>query len=359
MPKGANGQPDPAAVAVFGAGVNRPVDLKAGPNGDLFYVDLLGGTVRRIQYTGTNQAPTAVIQALPSSGPLPLLVHFDGTGSTDPNAGDTLTYAWDLDGDGAFDDSTAAKPTRNYTVAAQTTVRLRVTDPLSASSTASIVITAGDSPPTATILSPAPTFTWKVGDPITFSGSATDAQDGALPASALTWSLLLHHCPAICHVHPIQDFAGVAGGSFAGPDHEYPSHLELKLTATDSSGLTDTKSVTLNPKTVTVGLQSSPPGLQLVLGSGAETAPFNKTVMIGSFNTVSAPLAQTVGPTNYEFGYWSDGRPETHDLTAPATLTTLTATYGESLPDPWLHQDVGAVAAAGTAVELDRRATSR
>jgi len=352
MPKGAGGQPDPAAVAVFGAGVARPVDIKPGPNGDLFYVDLLGGTIRRIQYTGANQAPNAVIQALPSNGPLPLLVHFDATGSNDPNPGDTLTYAWDLNGDGDFDDSTSATPTFNYTTAQKVTVGLRVTDPGGATATASVVITPGDSPPTATIASPAPTFTWKVGDPISFSGSATDAKDGPLPASALTWSLLLHHCPATCHIHPIQDFVGVSSGSFDGPDHEYPSHLELILTATDSSGLTDTKSVILNPKTVAIGMQSDPPGLQLVLGSGADTTPFSHDVIVGSFNTMSAPLSQTVGPTTYEFGHWSTGQAQTHSMNAPPAPVTFTATYGEALPDPWLSQDVGAVPEAGTAVQI-------
>ena len=45
---------------------------------------------------------------------MPLTVSFSGTGSTDPD-GDTLTYAWDLDGDGAYDDSTAAAPSFTYT----------------------------------------------------------------------------------------------------------------------------------------------------------------------------------------------------------------------------------------------------
>jgi glucose/arabinose dehydrogenase len=350
MKKGGNGQPDPTTVATFGSGVPNPVDLKTGPNGDLFYVDLLGGMIHRIQYTGANQSPTAVIQATPTFGPAPLQVHFDATGSSDPNLGDTLSYSWDLNGDGAYGDSTSPTPTFTYTVAKNYTVRLRVTDSSNASATASVVVTAGDSPPTATILSPAPTLTWKVGDVISFSGSAADAKDGTLPPSGLSWSLLLHHCPSSCHIHPIQDFAGVASGSFPAPDHDYPSHLELILTATDSSGLTDTKSVLLQPKTVTLDLQSNPPGLQLVAGADSKTTPFTKTVIAGSINTVSAPSSQTLSLTNYEFGSWSDGGAQTHTLTAAAPAT-YTATYGEALPEPWLDQDVGTVGVAGTATQ--------
>ena len=88
--------------------------------------------------------------------------------------------------------------------------------------------TSATPPPTATITSPAPGTTWRVGDLIQFAGGATDAQDGPLPASRLSWDLILHHCPSNCHTHPLQSFAGVAGGSFTAPDHEYPSHLELR-----------------------------------------------------------------------------------------------------------------------------------
>ncbi len=42
--------------------------------------------------------------------------------------GDTLSYAWDLDGDGNFNDSTAAKPAFTYTSSGSYTARLRVTD---------------------------------------------------------------------------------------------------------------------------------------------------------------------------------------------------------------------------------------
>ena len=54
----------------------------------------------------------------------------------------------------------------------------------------------------------------------------------------------------------------MAAGSFTAPDHEYPSYLELELTATDSGGLTDTKTIRLDPRTVTLTFSSIPGGLR-------------------------------------------------------------------------------------------------
>jgi glucose/arabinose dehydrogenase len=127
MLKGTNGLPDPASIVTFDAGAGGPVHLEIGPNGDLFYCDFNSGTVQRIRYVGANQQPNAVATASPTTGPAPLAVSFDGSGSSDPEGG-PLTYAWDLDGDGAFDDSTAVKPTFTYTQVRTYTVRLRVTD---------------------------------------------------------------------------------------------------------------------------------------------------------------------------------------------------------------------------------------
>jgi len=50
-------------------------------------------------------------------------------------------------------------------------------------------------------------------------------QDDTLPATRLSWSLILHHCatPTDCHTHAVQDFNGVASGSFSAPDHKPPA----------------------------------------------------------------------------------------------------------------------------------------
>ena len=219
MLPGTNGNPNPSSLQTFAAGAGAPVQLVAGPVGDIFYVDLIGGKIHRIQY----MTPTAVLLATPTSGKAPLTVSFDATGSTHPKPGEPLTYSWDLNGDGTFGDSTAAQPSYTYTVKGSYTVRLRVTDSHGGSDTVSTVINVSNTAPIPKIVTPLSTLTWKVGTVISFSGSATDAEDGTLPASKLTWSLLVRHCPSNCHTHPVQDFVGVASGSFSAPDHEYPS----------------------------------------------------------------------------------------------------------------------------------------
>ena len=326
MKADASGIPAPGLLESFVAPAANPVDVQISPAGELFYADFDGGTIRRIQFASANQPPVAVATANPTSGAAPLTVNFDGSGSSDPD-GDPITYAWDLDGDGLYDDSTAAQPTFTYTQSGTFTARLQVTDSPGASSVSGpITITVGNTPPTATINAPSGSLTWRVGDVIAFSGSGTDPQDGNLPASALSWSLILNHCPSNCHSHPLQDFVGVSSGSFTAPDHEYPSNLELVLRVTDSGGLTSTASVTLQPQTVALTFTSSPSGLQLVLNGASAATPFTRTVIAGSSNTISAPSPQTLNGNNYAFASWSDGGAQTHVITASAT-TTYSATY--------------------------------
>ena len=335
MQLGANGQPDPARLVPFVTGAATPVQVLIGPGGDLFYVALSGGQLRRVSYPGgTNRPPTARATATPQSGPAPLTVQFDGTGSTDPDAGDTLSYAWDLDGDGAYDDSTAAAPSHTYLTAAAVDVGLKVTDQDGAFGTTTVPVTVGNPTgenPVAVIDDPTSALRWRVGQSVPFAGRATDPQDGVLPASALSWRLTLQHCATggSCHAHVVQDFNGVAAGSFVAPDHEYPSHLELTLTATDSTGRTGSSTVRLDPQTVVLSFTSNPSQAVLTVGGTSQRTPFGRTVIVGSSNSISAPSPQNVPPLNlkYAFVSWSDGGARTHNVVAPAGATTYHATF--------------------------------
>jgi glucose/arabinose dehydrogenase len=325
---GASGLPDPATRATFVQGAAAPVDLQIGPAGDLFYVDFTGGNIHRVRY-GEGAAPQAVITASPTSGATPLTVAFDGSGSHDPD-GTTLSLAWDLNGDGTFGDATVPKTNYTYGAAGSYRASLKVTDADGLSSVVAVTINAGNTPPTAVIDTPSAALKWRVGQSIAFSGHAADEQQGTLPASGLTWSLIMNHCSTAtsCHEHQIQEFGGVAGGSLVAPDHEYPSYLTLRLTATDAGGLQGVTTRRLDPQTVTIGLQSVPTGLQLGFGSRiVNTPPPPEPVIVGSSYSLSAPSPQVLQGTAYEFVSWSDGGAQTHLAVAGTSPVTQTAFF--------------------------------
>ena len=326
MEKGGTILPSPSNIKGFVGGAANPVDLQIGPDGMLYYVDIGGGSIRRIEYTAAvNQPPVAVATANPTSGDVGMTVSFDGSASSDPN-GDPLSYAWDLDGDGAFDDSTTATTTWTYNTAGTFHVSLQVSD--GRGGTATDAVTIGVGLPNVTIASPTTSLRWAVGDTVSFSGSATDNQGAQIPSSNLTWRLVLKHgaCPD-CHDHFLQTYSGVSSGSFNAPDHDYPSELELTLTATDAAGLSNSTSIRLLPRTTTLAFQTSPTGLKLTFNGVNLTAPFSRTVIVGSSNSVSAPSPQTLRGRQI-FRSWTDGvTTASRTIIAPTGAVTYTATF--------------------------------
>ena len=327
MGSGTGGLPDPARRSTLVAGAAGPVDLESGPDGDLFYVSLNGGTIHRITYSAINQPPLADAKATPTYGDTPLTVDFDGTRSTDPE-GHAITYEWDFTGDGTVD-ATGATASHTYQEAGKYNATLAVTDAEGARDTDTVEISPGNTPPAVTIERPQSTRIWRVGAEIQFSGTATDEQAGVLRNARLSWSLILHHCfsNGDCHTHKVEDFPSVGSGSFFAPDHEYPAYLELRLTATDSGGLTTTRRVRLDPRTVHLRFASRPTGARLVVGSTGRRAPFTRTVIVGSSNSVSAPSRFISDGRYYRFRHWSDGGARIHNIVAPAIDTTYRATY--------------------------------
>jgi glucose/arabinose dehydrogenase len=333
MLAGADGLPDPnQIVTLVSDAASRPVDLDLGPGGDLFYVGVADGTIHRIRYHGSN--PIAAAAADATYGGLPLTVSFDGSGSTDPDPEDTLTYEWDLDGDTEYDDRTGPLVTWTYEEELNVSARLRVTDQRGAFDESDpISLFPGDTPPRPVIDLPAGDPGWAVGDVIDFAGGATDDEEGGLPAEQLTWHLLHQHCPSNCHEHDLETWTGIDEGSFTTSGHEYPSYLELQLTATDARGMSATTSVDLHPRTAEIVVETSPPGLNVALNGETGSSPLQRTAIVGSENTVTAPSPQTLGGVEYGFASWSDGGTQTHAVVVPESGQSVTAAF-EALPPP-------------------------
>lgn len=114
-------------------------------------------TVQSNQFCRPNLPPVAVLAATPVSGSSPLLVHFDGSGSSDPDAGDTIVkYHF------VFDDGTTAdcpgdaactgtgKIDHTYTAVGEYTAALTVTESrggLTSSNPAHVAVTVTTSGP--------------------------------------------------------------------------------------------------------------------------------------------------------------------------------------------------------------------
>ena len=334
LPDG-DGIPDPATMEVVGTGLSNPVDLVTGPNGDLYYPDLHGGVVMRIRYA---EEPVAAATATPDVSLAPVSVTLDASASLDPDPeGVLVAWRWDLDHDGTFDgpgDASGEVVEWAITTPGIYPVTLEVESSLGLTDRLELVVDASDAPPVPRIDLPRPDLAWSVGEAVAFGGSATDAEDGTIPASGLDWSVGLLHCgPSDCHEHVLQDFDGVAGDEVIAPDHPYPSRMVLHLDATDSHGTTRSTVLELDAMPATLTVNSIPTGVPITVGDETAATPTSTTLIRGGILSLSAPATHTVGATTYRFGSWSDGSTaRSRDVTVGATQT-LTATYVPDAPD--------------------------
>ena len=194
--------------------------------------------------------------------------------------------------------------------------------------------------PTVTITSPTASTMYSWAQTITFAGSATDAEDGALAASKLSWEILFFHQDSPdgtgLHFHPFQSFSGVAGGSIVTNFQENLQYVwyRFTLTATDSKGATSSKYVDVRPNLQSFTLQSNPVGLQLVLDGGPIASGTTITGTIGQPRTIGVASPQTIGATTYTFASWSDGGAASHTINTPTANTTLTANFAVTNAPP-------------------------
>lgn len=347
MPKGEEGRPDPNKIETFmtGGSLYPGVDIEEGPDGSLYYASLFGegfskGAVHRITYE-----PGAPAAKLIADSQYSLEVehefHLDASASKDP-AGEPLEFKWDLDGNGSFETEGGETQTVKYTEATNVVVAVRVTDGEGLSNVAKLTLYPGDTPPLPTIKEPAESYLWRVGDEIHLSGSAKNSKEENVEPLFLSWNARILHCPTgpkDCHSHPLQDFPGTSSGYLVAPEHDYPSYIEITLTASDKRGLSASKTITLSPRVFTVHIASQPPGIPLTAGLVSQVAPFEVPSVEGSQLVIAAPVTAQLNGKTYTWQSWSDGGARIHTILAEGQ-SQYTATYTTPEPPPGPGKDV-------------------
>jgi cytochrome c len=199
----------------------RPIDMEFGPDGSLYLIEWgsnYGGSGRgdpnfdsavyKINYVRPGErSPTSRATATPRAGRAPLTVAFSSAGSSDPDQGQAIQFAWDFDGNGTTD-STAANPSHTYTANGDYTARLTVTDPTNRSTVANVPITVGNTAPTVIMNGPADGQVFDFGGPVPFSVSVTDPEDGTIDCQQVITQPALGHAQ---HAHPLDLYRGCAG----------------------------------------------------------------------------------------------------------------------------------------------------
>ena len=211
-------------------GTNGPVDIEVGPEGNIYFLAIYTGELKKITHTLGNRKPIATINATPNSGVLPLNVNFSSAGSSDPD-GNPISFLWNFD-DGAT--STVANPSHVYSTAGSYLASLSVLDNQGGIDTKSVSILAGNQAPTVSLLAPFTGDLYVPGETIALNATGTDPETGVLASSALSWRIILHHNT---HIHVLQTATG-SSASFVAPDHTDPDvYVEIELTGTDPAGL--------------------------------------------------------------------------------------------------------------------------
>ena len=169
-------------------------------------------------------APAASFTAQPLSGTIPLTVTFTST-----STGLVDTAAWDLDGDGVFDDATGPTASRTFDTAGDHTVGLSVTGPGGTSTTSQTVVAKLPPAPVASFTATPSTGT----APVTVNFD--DTSTGVI--TSRSWDF---------------DGDGVTDDTGATPSHVFssPGVYQVYLTVTGPGGnSTTSQAITVNANT--------------------------------------------------------------------------------------------------------------
>ncbi len=333
---------DPAnnyAVSNFATGIDRGLDLMVDHQGNLYYLARGGigggsdadntssneGELWRITYTGSGNvaitvhpqdkqvaAGSSVTFVTSASGAAPLSYQWRRNGVDIPNANSssyTISKAELSDNGAKF----SVRVSNNSSSQISTEATLSVFN---------------NTAPVVQIVSPEEGTLYSAGSSFDFSGVATDAEDGDLPASAFTWKIEFHHDT---HFHPgLDPTSGIKSGTYNVPDEGETSDTvwyRVILTVTDALGTQTTAFRDVYPKKVEVTLDTEPSGIPLLLDGSPINTPHTFIGVVGLKRTLEARSIVQSEKDLKTFVEWSNGGTAFQTIETPNADSRLVANY--------------------------------
>lgn len=322
----------------FASGIGNPVAFAVKPSGEFYYLDrggdpygnesILDGVLWKVVYTGSlapviGAQPASVMVSVGSSA----LFSVQATG---PN----LTYKWLKNGVIIPGSVAASISFSNVQLADSGAIITAVVSNQHGADTsdAAILRVTTRTGPSVDIVTPAIGDTYIAGQNIAYSGSATDAVDGIIPASRLTWQIDFHH---EAHHHPAMDATtGSSAGIFHVPSAGEVSDtvwLRIYLTAENSAGIKTQVYKDIFPQKVNLVLTTTSPGIPFNLDGSLQPTPASVLSVKGVVRTITAPATYMNADTLFTFTSWGNGSTNPQlTFATPLTDTAFHANYART-----------------------------
>lgn len=308
----------------FATGIpGNSLSLTTGIDGNLYFLSRTAGALYKITYNATTLPFITVHPANVS-----IAEGQTATFNVAASGGAPLIYQWQKDGV-AIAGATASTYIVNNATSSDDgnySVVISNSSGTAVSNTAALTVIQ-NSLPVAAITSPLNGSYYVAGTSVSFSGTGTDAEDGELGPSNMSWNIDFHHDT---HKHDEPSRLGISSGTFEIPREGETSDnvwYRISLTVTDSKGMSHKDSVDILPRKTTITFITSPPGLAITLDGQPLETPASVTAVEGTLRSIGIISPQIVDDAEYSFQSWSNQGESIQTITIPTDDVTLTAQY--------------------------------